>query len=220
MGVRALSAIANRRALAFSSLTALDAILSENKRLLSQVSLLEEQVRALDRLAYTDPLVALPNRRSFEAASEALIDRVMRYGETASMIFVDVDGLKQINDRHGHQAGDAALIAVGKALKATARKSDVVARLSGDEFAILMSHADAPNAQRMALRIVKSVVSEKFFFEGKRIPLCVAVGASQIEPSDSLQSVVSRADRAMYAVKDARPRRRRKGPTFNDPVIL
>jgi len=169
----------------------------------AEVDRLRQRVAELDEMAHSDPLVKLPNRRSFDAALQRLVGRVERYDEAASMIFIDVDGLKQINDRHGHQAGDISLVEIAQILQTSVRKSDFVARLSGDEFAILMSHADELMAWTMGLRIVESVVGANLRVDGKRVPLSVAVGVAQIRQSDSSQAVISRADQAMYAIKAA-----------------
>lgn len=175
----------------------------EVQRLRDEVSRLQARLRELEALANTDPLVQLANRRSFEAALEGVLSRVERYGESASMIFVDVDGLKRINDNLGHKAGDEALVAIAQILDRSVRKSDFVARLSGDEFAILMSHADELTAWNMGLRIVESAINADFAYAGQKVMLSVAVGVAQIQPGDTPEAVVSRADQAMYAVKAA-----------------
>lgn len=175
----------------------------EIKRLRAEVKRLKARVGELDDLANTDPLVQLPNRRSFETSLERLVGRVERYGESASMIFIDVDGLKRINDGLGHKAGDEALVAIAEILKGSVRKSDFVARLSGDEFGILMSHADELTAWNMGLRIVQMAVDADFTYRGKKVPLSVAVGVAQVQSGDTPEEVVLRADQAMYAVKAA-----------------
>ena len=113
-------------------------LIGEISALRGKVAQLQERVEQLDLLAHEDSLVDLPNRRGFMRALERLIDRVSRYEEKAAMLFVDLDGLKMINDTFGHQAGDAALIQVARLLVGGVRKSDVVARIGGDEFGILL----------------------------------------------------------------------------------
>lgn len=185
------------------SLADAEALLAEIKRLRAQVSRLEERTRLLDRLAHEDALVGLPNRRSFLIRLEELIARVERYGGPAAVMFVDLDDLKQINDRFGHAAGDQALIEVARMLVASVRKSDCVARLGGDEFAILLERADERGAWEMGVRIVETVVGSEVPFDGKRLPLSVAVGVGVIQPGDDPDSVMKRADREMYRVKAA-----------------
>jgi len=185
------------------SLSDAEALVAEIKRLRSQVLALEERVRQLDQLAHCDPLIGLPNRRSFLARLESMIASVERYGDPAAMLFVDLDGLKRINDQFGHKAGDQALIEVSEMLISTVRKSDFVARLGGDEFGVLLERADEQGAWEMALRIVETVTHSQFCFEGHCLPLSVAVGVGTIVPGDDPQSVIDRADKEMYRVKAA-----------------
>ena len=103
-----------------------------------KVARLQERVEQLDQLAHQDSLINLPNRRGFMRELERLIARVDRYGIDGAMLFVDVDGLKTINDTFGHRAGDEALIQVANLLANGVRQSDVVARIGGDEFGILL----------------------------------------------------------------------------------
>ncbi len=125
-----------------------EALLGEISRLRSEISRLEQRVEMLDRLAHQDSLIELPNRRGFMRQLERLIDRVTRYGDPAALLFVDIDGLKKINDSFGHAAGDEALIQVARALAGGVRRSDCVARLGGDEFGILLEHADETARER------------------------------------------------------------------------
>jgi diguanylate cyclase (GGDEF)-like protein len=185
------------------SLSDAEALVAEIKRLRSQVLAFEERVRHLDQLAHCDPLIGLPNRRSFVARLESMIASVERYGDPAAMLFVDLDGLKRINDQFGHKAGDQALIEVSEMLVSTVRKSDFVARLGGDEFGVLLERADEQGAWEMALRIVETVTQSQFCFDGNCLPLSVAVGVGMIAPGDDPQSVIDRADKEMYRVKAA-----------------
>src|SRR6476620_2189467 len=115
---------------------------AEIARLRNEIARLESKVQQLDQLAHLDPLIGLPNRRGFMRQLEALIVRVKRYGDHGAMLFVDVDGLKIINDTHGHKAGDEALVRVSELLVSGVRSGDCVARLGGDEFGIILEHAD------------------------------------------------------------------------------
>lgn len=182
--------------------TALDPF-AEIERLLDRIAHLEDRVRMLDELAYQDPLVSIPNRRGFLRELESSIARVSRYGENAAMLFVDIDGLKQINDSFGHQAGDEALIQVAKALVNGVRKSDCVARLGGDEFGILLAHADEESANETARRLTSVIESCELRFNGYTLPLGVAIGVAMIAASDTSDSIMARADRAMYREKSA-----------------
>lgn len=185
------------------SLVEAEALIGEIERLRGDIDTLEARVGQLDELAHRDSLVQLPNRRSFLASLDRLIARIERYGHPAAMLFIDVDGLKLINDKFGHVAGDEALIKVAQLLVASIRKSDCVARIGGDEFGILLEHADESKAWQMALRIVETVVGSQFCVDGSCLPLSVAVGVGMIEPGDNPQTVIGRADKQMYRVKTA-----------------
>ncbi len=176
---------------------------AEIERLREKIAQLEERVRMLDELAHQDALVAVPNRRGFMRSLEELIARVSRYGESAAMLFVDIDGLKQINDRFGHRAGDEALVAVATTLTNAVRRSDCVARLGGDEFGVLLAHATEDSARETATRLTAAIEACDVRWEGNGLPLSVAIGASLIGPTDTPDSVIVRADRAMYAEKSA-----------------
>lgn len=175
----------------------------EIEQLRDKIARLEERVRVLDRLAHQDPLVEVPNRRGFMRALESEIARVSRYGESAAMLFVDIDGLKAINDNFGHQAGDAALKQVATTLENGVRRSDCVARLGGDEFGVLLSHADEETANETARRLTSAIENCDMRFEGKALPLGIAVGVALICKSDTPDTVMARADQAMYRKKSA-----------------
>jgi diguanylate cyclase (GGDEF)-like protein len=180
-----------------------EALLGEIARLRSEIVRLEQRGEMLDRLAHQDTLIELPNRRGFMPELERLIDRVNRYGDKAALLFIDIDGLKKINDAFGHQAGDEALIQVARALAAGVRRSDCVARLGGDEFGILLDHADEDIARETAQRLEARIAGCEFCFQGTCLPLSVAVGMTQIEPADTPETVMARADQAMYREKAA-----------------
>ena len=177
--------------------------LAEIERLREKIAELEERVQKLDKLAHEDPLIPVPNRRGFMRELEALIARVSRYGESAAMLFVDIDGLKRINDSFGHKAGDDALVHVASALGGAVRKSDCVARLGGDEFGILLAHADEDSARETAVRLTRQIEADETCCDGNTLPLGVAIGMTIIAPNDTPDAVISRADRAMYRKKDA-----------------
>lgn len=180
-----------------------DRLLAEVGRLRAQIAQLEERVEQLDLLAHQDTLVGLPNRRGFMRELEVLVDRARRYGEHAAMLYVDLDGLKMINDTFGHKAGDEALIQVAQLLVGGVRRSDVVARIGGDEFGILLGHADELSAHETAGRLVDMIADCDFMHEGDALPLSVAIGVAVISPEDEPESIMARADEEMYRRKAA-----------------
>jgi diguanylate cyclase (GGDEF)-like protein len=180
-----------------------DRLLAEIGRLRAQISHLEERVEQLDQLAHQDTLVSLPNRRGFMRELDRLVDRARRYEEMSAMLFVDLDGLKMINDTFGHKAGDEALIQVAQLLVGGLRRSDVVARIGGDEFGILLGHTDEASAHETAGRLVDLIADCDFMHDGDALPLSVAIGVAMIGPEDEPECIMARADEEMYRRKAA-----------------
>lgn len=180
-----------------------DDLLAEIGRLRGQVGRLQERVEQLDELAHQDSLVGMPNRRGFERELERVIDRVSRYSTQAAILYIDVDGLKMINDSFGHAAGDQALIEVSRLLSTGLRRSDVVARIGGDEFAVILENADLARAQETAKRLVDTICDADVLHDGDALPLSVAIGVGIIEDGDHMADVMSRADEDMYRRKAA-----------------
>jgi len=179
------------------------ALAAEIARLRDEVARLQGRVDQLDQLAHQDVLIGLPNRRGFMRQLNQLIARINRYDEMAAMLFIDVDGLKLINDSFGHKAGDEALMFVAELLVRGVRASDYVARIGGDEFGILLEHANESSAAETASRLVSQIAGCEFCYEESCLPLSVAIGFSLIAKGDSSEDVIERADLAMYAEKAA-----------------
>jgi diguanylate cyclase (GGDEF)-like protein len=180
-----------------------DRLLEEINLLRGKVAHLQERVEQLDQLAHQDALINLPNRRGFMRELERLIARVARYDDKAAMLFVDLNGLKVINDTFGHRAGDEALIQVANLLAKGVRRSDVVARIGGDEFGILLENVDDESAHETATRLVDMICSSELVHEGEGLPLSVAIGVGIIKPEDTPEEVIDRADEEMYRRKAA-----------------
>ena len=178
-------------------------LLEEIARLRGDIARLESRVEELDRLAHQDPLVPLFNRRGMLRELEMMIARHERHDTPAAVLFVDLNDLKLLNDEYGHVGGDAALVNVAEKLLEGTRATDCVARLGGDEFCVLLDHADQKSALETAERLVDAIARDDFLFEGVAIPLSVAIGVTLIEHGDCAGTVLARADKAMYRVKDA-----------------
>src|SRR5690606_1252500 len=114
---------------------------------------LESSLKLLEEMAATDPLTGLYNRRHFSKVIDQLFAEANRYGKDLSCVMIDLDGYKQLNDTYGHQIGDQLLQVAGNAIGANMRQMDVAARYGGDEFVLLLPHADASEAARVAERI-------------------------------------------------------------------
>ncbi|HVF84197.1 MAG TPA: GGDEF domain-containing protein [Sphingomicrobium sp.] len=180
-----------------------DPLAEEVGRLRAEIARLENRITDLDRLAHHDSLVPLLNRRGFFRQLEKLIDRTERYGDGGAVLFVDVDGLKLLNDSFGHHAGDAALIHLARLLLGGVRQSDCVARFGGDEFAILLERVTEAEASETAARLADLIAGTEFSHDGHTIPLSAAIGIAAIEKGDRAEQVLIRADRAMYEEKAA-----------------
>lgn len=164
----------------------------------------------LQRLALTDELTGLSNRRGFLLRAEQALRHARRTKTRFLLLFVDLDGLKQVNDTLGHKAGDALIVNAGRVLTGVVRESDVVARLGGDEFAVF---ALVDNSDTSALgQRLQTAIAEFNERAGPAVPLSMSVGIEEFS-SDveiSLEALISRADRAMYEKKTER---RRTGET-------
>ena len=163
----------------------------------SQRKALEEE---LQRLALVDELTGLRNRRGFLVAAEPLTHGAQRHQLDMAILYIDVDNMKQINDRHGHGTGDQALIEVAELLRTTFRESDVVARLGGDEFCVLLAEDGVDSAaaiDRLFARIENRQAS------GTALPISLSVGVAKYRHDDPcpIEALIERADAAMYAHK-------------------
>jgi len=177
---------------------------AEVDRLRQQLLAARRKLAVLEALADIDPLTDLPNRRAFERELARALAYVKRYGISAVLLYLDLDDFKRVNDRHGHAAGDALLRAVASVLGRHVRESDVVARIGGDEFALLLWHCDEVNAAAKALALEASVGRTTAMHEGATLSAGASVGSAVLLPLDTPGEVIARADHAMYARKAAR----------------
>ncbi len=162
---------------------------------------LKARVAELERLVLIDTLTPLYNRRHFMDILERWIWRAHRYGENCGLLFIDVDQLKNVNDALGHNAGDYMLVAIAERLKTTVRRSDILARIGGDEFGILLEKIDPASLPLKAQKVAQAVAATTLNFEGAEILPRVSVGYTMIEPNVSSAEILMRADKAMYADK-------------------
>lgn len=159
----------------------------------------------LEQISNTDPLTGVSNRRYFMPMIRKEIARSQRFQHPISLIVLDIDHFKSINDRYGHAAGDAAICALATTCRTMARQIDIVARLGGDEFAILLLEVDLENALTIAERIRTSIANTTIKnFESKEIKFTVSVGvAEQPQNNRSEEWLIECADVAMYQAKVA-----------------
>jgi diguanylate cyclase (GGDEF)-like protein len=164
----------------------------------------------LSSLALTDELTGLYNRRGFLCLTERQLKLVRRAGHDILLFFIDVDGLKRINDSFGHFEGDCALIRTAEVLLKTFRESDVLARLGGDEFAALAIEASGRSEAAIMARFRETLETQSA--QEPRYPLSLSVGVVRFTPSttSSIEELMLQADRAMYVAK--RDQRRSSSP--------
>lgn len=165
--------------------------------------------RLLRDLAYHDPLTGLANRAAFEQQFEVLLASARRHGDLVGVVFLDLDGFKDVNDQFGHDTGDHALIAIAHRLEGAVRSEDIVARLGGDEFVVVAPRLeDAADLERIASKL-RETVAKPLQIVGADVHMSAATGVALFNPeSDDARSVLVRADVAMYEAK----RRTRKVP--------
>jgi diguanylate cyclase (GGDEF)-like protein len=175
----------------------LDALKEELAKARSRVAELESRVDE-------DPLTGLLNRRGFERAFERALAYVERYGATAALLFLDLDGFKAVNDRHGHAAGDWALGRLARLISGHARASDVVARIGGDEIVVLLWNLRAEQAEAKARAFEDLIASSAFERNGRHFKLGLSAGFTMLAAGDTVEAVLARADKAMYARKHER----------------
>ena len=161
--------------------------------------------RELRYLALSDDLTCLYNRRGFFAAATQLLKLAHRNAQRLLLFFCDVNNLKKINDSFGHREGDLALIRVADAFEQTFRDSDIVARISGDEFAVLAMEASGQSQDLILSRLEKNLKISSA--SEKRYELSLSVGVARFDPKRavSLGELMSQADEAMYEQKRNRP---------------
>jgi diguanylate cyclase (GGDEF)-like protein len=162
--------------------------------------------RTLERVARTDALTGLANRRSFDERLAEEWQASQRYGHPLSLVIVDLLGFKSVNDQHGHQAGDEMLVAVAKAMEGVRRDGDAIFRWGGDEFAIILTHADLPGALKAAARYLAAIRSARAEApERAKLHVSATLGvASAPRDADSIQALLKAADDRVFEAKRAK----------------
>jgi diguanylate cyclase len=151
----------------------------------------------------TDPLTGLPNRREFNERLEERIGAWNRRRDVFSLLLIDVDHFKKLNDRHGHLAGDQVLATIGRALRGAIRREDAVARYGGEEFAILLPSTSLEAAIQAAQKVREAVARVAVERNNQQLAVTVSGGLATIEANERVEMLIQRADSALYAAKEA-----------------
>jgi diguanylate cyclase (GGDEF)-like protein len=176
---------------------------AEGEQLRRQLADARTQIAQLERLADEDALTPIANRRAFVRELTRMIAFTKRYGVPSSVVYFDVNGMKQINDNHGHPAGDAALRLIAKLLLDNVRSSDIVGRLGGDEFGVILAHTNLEQANSKAAALAAAISGTPLHWGGAEIRLSAAHGVYSFSGGDDASVAIEAADRAMYRQKRA-----------------
>lgn len=176
-------------------------LMAEVNRLKQELVSSQQKVEELEFIADEDPLVNVLNRRAFDRELKRALAFARRYDMNASFVFIDLNDFKRVNDDFGHAAGDAVLKYVAAILGENVRESDVVGRLGGDEFGVILVQIDEEVAAIKTADIAARISATPVSFEGVQISVSASVGHAMFGKDDDIESLVARADKAMYENK-------------------
>ena len=180
---------------------ALDTLMAEVQDLRGQLELARKRIAYLEDLADRDSLVPVLNRRAFVRELARMISFADRYGAPGSVLYFDIDGMKAINDRYGHAAGDAVIAAAAEALLGKLRGSDLIGRLGGDEFGVVLAKAGRDAAAAKAEDLAGAIRAQPVDWRGATLSVGVSVGVYTFAGGEGADDALNAADRAMYAQK-------------------
>lgn len=180
---------------------ALQALLEEVSRLRQELDLTRRRITHLERMADEDSMLPIANRRAFVRELTRLISYCERYGTNGSILYFDLNGMKEINDRFGHPAGDQALRHFANLLVMNVRDSDVVGRLGGDEFGVILAQADEAQARDKAGSLLQVIAAQPLTWQDESLTLSCSVGIHQFSGRQNADEALSKADADMYDEK-------------------
>lgn len=180
---------------------AVSALLEKLDDVSRELSRTKESLSEIERLVDVDPVAPIPNRRAFMRRLSWAITMHERYGHPSTILFFDLNDFKQINDEFGHAAGDMAIRHVSQLLANTMRESDFLARIGGDEFAVIMYYAEEEAARKRGSKIAEKLEKTPLVFNGKRLKLSTAYGCYSLQSGDDAESALASADTSMYVDK-------------------
>ena len=183
---------------------ALFSLMEEVQSLRTELNETRERLSEIERLADRDPMLDVYNRRAFVRELNRSLAMVDRYAMSASLVFVDLNDLKKINDGMGHNAGDAALSVVADVLTANVRQMDSVGRIGGDEFGVLLTNADQATAEFKAEQLAHAVSAKPVPWKDSVFTATISCGVVELTKGLTAIEAMERADSAMYKVKSAK----------------
>jgi len=186
----------------------LDRVLAYAARAEQRIAEQERRIAFLEGLSSSDELTGLLNRRGFTHQLNRVLAMARRYGETGVLIYCDLDNLKQVNDAWGHAGGDALIRAAAHTFITSVRESDVVGRLGGDEFGIVLIQTSLRNGAKRARTLQWLIDRTCISIGGVELLVKASMGVEPYGPEDSAEDLLRRADMAMYDIK----RRKRAAP--------
>jgi diguanylate cyclase (GGDEF)-like protein len=177
------------------------------EELRQQIALATNELRlqkeAAERAARVDTLTGVANRRAFSEIAENEVQRALRYGTPLSLVLIDLDHFKSINDHYGHQTGDAVLASFARTVTGVVREVDIVGRWGGEEFVVLLPGTAADEAMQAAERMRQAVADTRLQAQGRQIVYTASFGVAQFNPTElTFYGLVARADAALYRAKD------------------
>lgn len=191
-------------------ITEIDSVISSNAALKAELAASQEELtaqrRQIDDLRTAvriDGLTQLANRTSFDEKLKEMITLYKRHGEPFSLLMIDLDYFKAINDSYGHQAGDRLLKGVAQKIKASLRGSDFLARFGGDEYALILIKTDISTATDVAWKLCEEVRASRFLLDDASLSMTLSIGVAEARRGDTDESLLQRADAALYRTKAA-----------------
>ena len=179
----------------------LEQLLEEVDRLRRELEIKQERIARLEQLADEDPVVSVLNRRAFVRELSRLMSFAERYGVSSCLIYFDLDEMKTINDRFGHAAGDLAIKHVADTLTGNLRAADIVGRLGGDEFGVVLTHADEATGLTKAQELARLIAETPIPCSDKAVTVRVSFGICAFRGDGEPTEILDRADREMYRRK-------------------
>lgn len=170
-------------------------------QLRAQLEAARQKLEKMEFETLVDPLTGVCNRRAMENDLNQRLSEWHRYGARFSILMIDFDALKQVNDRCGHLAGDALLCHTAQLLKSQLRRCDLLYRLGGDEFVAILPNTDAKEAQIAAERLCHQVARQAIEFDRQSIMTSISIGIAEVEVNDTYESILQKADEMMYRGK-------------------